>query len=178
MIENNGVSIIDDFLESEYFEMLEHQISHPKFPWYWRSTVVYEDEDPKTGPGVCDHAVWQENSPCSDSYSHYLRMLKQMEVVVLLRIIANLNWRLPVAYESPWHTDNSSMAFDDSQWTTSIYYINTNNGYTELEDGTKVESVKNRLLSFPMPMKHRGVTQTDEQRRLLVNFCYLKGTLV
>ena len=61
-----------------------------------------------------------------------------------------------------------------SKLTTSIYYIGTNNGYTELENGQKIESVANRLVSFPANTSHRGVTQTDEQRRIVINFNYLK----
>ena len=34
-------------------------------------------------------------------------------------------------------------------WTTSILYMNTNNGYTIFENGDKVESVENRLVTFP-----------------------------
>ena len=52
--------------------------------------------------------------------------------------------------------------------TTSILYINTNNGYTEIEDGTKVDSVANRLVSFPSNMEHRGISQTDEKTRILI----------
>jgi hypothetical protein len=53
--------------------------------------------------------------------------------------------------------------------------MNTNNGYTEFEDGTKVESVANRIVTFPSVTKHRAVSQTDEQRRVVINFNYLKG---
>ena len=37
---------------------------------------------------------------------------------------------------------------------TSILYINTNDGYTKFEDGTIVESVENRLVTFDSRMKH------------------------
>ena len=60
-----------------------------------------------------------------------------------------------------------------AQWLTSIFYVNTNNGYTELETGEKIESVANRLVTYPLNMKHSGVTQTDTQQRVLINFNYL-----
>ena len=60
------------------------------------------------------------------------------------------------------------------QWTTSIFYVNTNNGYTKFEDGTKVESVANRMLTFPANMKHIGTSCTDEQTRVVINFNYFK----
>ena len=40
------------------------------------------------------------------------------------------------------------------------------------EDGTKVESVGNRLLTFPANMKHMGTSCTDQQFRIVINFNY------
>jgi hypothetical protein len=48
--------------------------------------------------------------------------------------------------------------------------MNTNNGYTEFEDGTRVESVANRFISFPVGMKHRGTSCTDKKTRVVINF--------
>ena len=59
-------------------------------------------------------------------------------------------------------------------WTTAIFYLNSNNGYTEFEDGTKVESVANRFVSFPSTLKHRGTSCTDENVRVVINFNYFK----
>ena len=58
------------------------------------------------------------------------------------------------------------------QWTTSIFYVNTNNGYTKFEDGTKVESVANRMVTFSTNMKHLGTSCTNEKRRIVINFNY------
>ena len=60
------------------------------------------------------------------------------------------------------------------QWTTAIFYINTNNGYTEFEDGTRVESVANRIVNFPANLKHRGTRCTDQKIRIVINFNYFK----
>jgi len=56
--------------------------------------------------------------------------------------------------------------------TTGIYYINTNDGYTLFEDGTKCDSVANRFCIFPCGIKHTGTTCTTTDRRLLINFNY------
>ena len=55
---------------------------------------------------------------------------------------------------------------------TSIYYINSNDGYTEFEDGTRIESVANRLITFPQHIKHRGTTCTNKPYRMVINFNY------
>ena len=66
------------------------------------------------------------------------------------------------------NTDEKKIA----QWTTGIYYVNTNDGYTELKDGTIIESVGNRLVTFPSNMLHRGTSCTDEPMRAVINFNY------
>ena len=66
-----------------------------------------------------------------------------------------------------FHIDNN---YRDS--ITSIYYINTNDGYTEFEDGTKVESIENRLITFPTTTYHCGTTCTNQSLRILINFNY------
>ena len=52
--------------------------------------------------------------------------------------------------------------------------MNTNNGYTKFEDGTKVESVANRLVTFPASMMHTGTSCTDKKIRIVINFNYME----
>ena len=51
--------------------------------------------------------------------------------------------------------------------------MNTNNGYTEFEDGTVVKSIENRMVVFPANMKHRGTSCTNKKVRVIINFNYL-----
>ena len=51
--------------------------------------------------------------------------------------------------------------------------MNTNDGYTKFEDGTKVESVANRMVTFPNSMKHTGTTTSNSEYRLVINFNYV-----
>ena len=59
---------------------------------------------------------------------------------------------------------------------TSIFYVNTNDGYTKFKDGTKVKSIANRMLTFPANMKHCGTSCTNERRRIVINFNYFENT--
>ena len=56
---------------------------------------------------------------------------------------------------------------------TAILYLNTNNGYTEFENGQRVESVANRLVVFDSALKHTGTTCTDQKRRIVLNLNYI-----
>ena len=48
------------------------------------------------------------------------------------------------------------------------------NGYTIFEDGAKVESVANRMITFPANVKHKGTSCSDEKTRVNINFNYFK----
>ena len=166
------ISIIDNFLAKEEFVSLARYLSDEEVPWHFSRFMVHPEE---VSPGGFYHKVYQANVPCSPIFtSHFLPILEQLNVVVLIRLRINLNLRLPEPYVFQFHTDVDDFSKDlITQVTTSILYINTNNGYTELEDGTKIESVANKLVSFPSNTKHRIVTQTDKQTRILINFNYL-----
>ena len=92
-----------------------------------------------------------------------------------MRIKANLLVKTPNIIVHEFHVDLNDLSEEKSkQVTTSIFYVNTNNGYTEFEDGAKVESVANRLVTFSSNMKHRGTSCTDEKTRIVINFNYFK----
>ena len=96
---------------------------------------------------------------------------------MILKIRAKLLTRTPEIEESDFHTDIMGPTEEKiSQMTTAIYYVNANNGYTEFEDGTKVESVENRIVIFPSNIKHRGTSCTNEQTRMVINFNYFAMT--
>ena len=176
-------TITDNFLAEEEFVQLRDVITRLDFYWQFSPVVTFANEE-ASSPGLFFHTVYDNNAPNSSFYnSHFLSILEQLnpesgiireDVVILSRIKINLNYRLPEPYKYMFHLDITLENHVAAQWTTSILYMNTNNGYTELEDGTKIESVENRLVSFASNIEHRGITQTDEQTRILINFNYLK----
>ena len=117
--------------------------------------------------------LYAENIPQSQFAEQMNPILEIINPLSLLRIKANLLTRTPKIIENEFHVDLTDLSEEKSkQVTTSIFYVNTNNGYTEFEDGTKVESVANRLVTFPANMKHTGTFCTDEKTRVVINFNY------
>ena len=179
------LNIQDNFLEEKEFNALRIIFMQHSGPaplsqfvkWIYSSLMVDNiDEEPSTSPGQFTHTVYINNVPISSLYeSHFYPILEALNVHTLIRIKANLNPRLTEPFYSSFHTD--ILGLDVEDFTTAIFYINTNNGYTELEDGTKIESVANRLVTFPSNVRHRGVTQTDEQTRILINFNYFASNV-
>ena len=56
----------------------------------------------------------------------------------------------------------------------ALFYINTNDGLTILDDGTEVESVENRLILFDSSKPHNSTTCTNTTCRITINFNYIK----
>ena len=98
-------------------------------------------------------------------------ILQRLGAEITIRIKANLNPRTHDHIQlGGFHCDFAYLGM-----TTAIYYPNTNNGYTMFETGKKVQSVKNRLVKFPVNIEHVGFSCTDQQVRSVINFNYMKS---
>ena len=84
----------------------------------------------------------------------------------LYRVKANLTPRTAEHRFTGYHLDG----FDCPH--TAIYYINSNNGWTDFKNGDKVESVANRVVIFDSNLEHQAVSCTDEKVRVVINFNY------
>ena len=190
------IKIEDNFLKQEKFDEIELIInpmlneSILNFPWYFRYKYYAEPDITVTGTpshhkySLNDealdqfqftHTFYDDNAPQSPYMQQINCFLDLLQPVALFRIKGNLLTRLPTIVSHPFHVDMGFLSEEkQKEWTTSIFYVNTNNGYTIFEDGTKVESVANRMLTFPANMKHTGTTCTDQQSRIVINFNYYK----
>ena len=100
----------------------------------------------------------------------------------LVRVKSNMNLKTSKIVKHGLHIDLVGAVDFDNPTTsipkyfdgarTAIFYLNSNDGYTEFEDGTRIESVANRIVSFPYYMKHTGTTCTDQPFRSVINFNY------
>ena len=165
------MEVIDEFLDSSQFESLHDFMMGEEMPWYFNSYVDYavgdyrSIDDPDNYQFV--HTFFNvEYKTTSYLLEKLTPIIKQIGCENLLRVKSNLNPRTSKHIKRAFHIDT------DYKNTTSILYINTNNGWTEFEDGSKVESVENRMVVFDSRLKHRGVTCTDQKRRVLINFNY------
>ena len=167
------MKIEDNFLDQKEFDKLQKLILGPDFVWHYDDIIDLFDED----TFQFTHLFYGTNKPKSTFVTILNPMLDRINPFSVWRIKANLLTRTSNIVQNSFHIDN--LALKDSlekskQWTTSIFYVNTNNGYTEFEDGTKVESVANRMITFPSNIKHRGTSCTDEKIRVVINFNYFK----
>ena len=161
--------IIDNFIDQQSFQNLKNTMLGDNFCWNYNQAIDYADDKDKF---QFTHSFYKKSGPSSFFYDTITPVLRRIKSREIYRVKANLLTRTPQIVENRFHTDNPEIS-GVIPYTTSIFYLNTNNGYTEFEDGTKVESVANRFISFPMDMKHRGTSCTDEKVRVVINFNYL-----
>ena len=160
------MDVIDSFLEEEEFKNLEDHMMGYYFPWYYMDRESYETE---TDTFQFQHTFYRGGEyPYNSEYFDLVKpILRKLEIDEknLHRIKAILTTKTLTSRFSGYHID-----FKDI--TTSVYYVNTNNGYTEFEKGGKVESVANRIAIFDSNLVHGGHTSTDQKTRVLINFNY------
>jgi hypothetical protein len=154
---------IDNFLSEEDFIPLSDMLNSFYFPWYFNDQICYESD----GLSQFTHTFFEEltRSPNSDFYPLVECFLDKLEVKELIRIKANLNVKTEVPIQTGYHID-----YPDA--TTAVFYLDTNNGGTELNKTTFVESVANRIVIFDSNTQHTGVTCTDQKKRIVLNINY------
>ena len=166
------MKIEDNFLNEEEFIQLQQFITSNHFCWHYNDTIV-------NWPPLREHEhqfqfiymFFQHDLGPNRNFHIMEPILKKLKIdnSNIIRVKANLTTRTEKHDESEFHTDVETNKIA----TTSIFYINTTNGYTEFKDGTKVEGIANRMVTFPSDTYHRGVTSTDNKIRVVVNFNYI-----
>ncbi|NBP56621.1 2OG-Fe(II) oxygenase [bacterium] len=172
------MKIIDNFLKKdEYFQILDI-LTSPQFDWHFNDTVSYSD---KPNNSVNDfqfsHIFYKNPNMTSQYFSVLSPILHNLNCDVLMRAKANLRSPTHIIEEAEMHLDVSYSSMINKldvmqALKTAIYYVNTNDGYTFFEDGTKVESIANRIVIFPSTMRHAGSTHTNAKYRIVLNFNY------
>ena len=172
---NNDYKVIDDFLPKDIFDELQ-------------SFMIPTAENFKSGmeqmhwaftPGVSEisfenwrmfyftHLVYN-NAIMSPFYNNefMVKILTLLGVKALKRIKTNMYPYSEKLIEHGMHIDYP--------WPHkgALFSINTCDGYTKLEDGTKIDSVANRMLLFDSSKLHCSTNCTNQSARVNINFNY------
>ena len=158
------MKIIDNFLSDYYFGIVESFFMGDQMPWYYKNNTVREgDRKSIFTTSILQNGSSERND---ELFSIVEPCIQKLGCKSLFRIKANCE--LPTFFhrKTEYHID---LPFDPPI-KTSIYYVNTNNGWTHIKGHGKVKSVANRMVTFDSNQYHAGVTCTNEERRVVVNF--------
>jgi hypothetical protein len=176
---SDKIQIIDNYLHHDEFERIRGYIMGADMTWSYLGN--YGGSYP-----LMERVFWSEEhgqetfgrTPFLNNDYNYLNpLMRKLDPVAVLRIRANCNWRTNPndMQQRGWHTDFPKSV----NATTSILYINDNDGCTVFkDDDTICESRSNRLLTFPSTMGHAATPFTDAERRVLININYHGGKSV
>ena len=162
------MKVIDNFLTSYQFQSLQNVLMGDNFAWYYREGIV---DVPQHGRFQLIHPFYVDGKPVSPYYSLLESGLSKLNIKRIVRIKANLIPKTVFPRFNGYHIDMEDVP-SDLKVKTAILYVNTNNGYTKFKKGGKVKSVANRMVVFDSTLEHAGVTSTNQNTRVVVNFNY------
>ena len=157
------MKVIDNFLDQDSFNHFKNIITGQYFPWYFNNQKVLDDNHLDNYQFVNTFKDGNTAMPLLDVFK------EKLNVSNFLRAKLNCTTRTNKIFEFKSHRDL------DVNCLISIFYINSNNGYTKFENGEKIESIENRLITFDNNLKHNGTTSTNSQTRIVLNLCYEKN---
>ena len=196
MKKNLEYKIIDDFLPQEEFQKIqsyvmnderntsdptsENHLNSQPIGWEYNSNIVSPsrpDESNNFNSSFHNvkhfymvHMVYMNKinllMNISPTYYKILPILERLNIKSLIRIKCNLYPNSETVYEHDPHQD---LPFSHN---SVIFSLNTCDGYTKLNDGTKIGSVANRVLLFDSSIPHQSTTTSDTTARFNINFNY------
>jgi hypothetical protein len=162
----NKLDIKDNFLPESLLDTLVSKVLSPSFKWSYSTVVDGIDVENDMYNFQFVHTLYYQNKPTSDFFEDFSFAFNCLRPNSLVKCKINFNPCYKEVIQHKLHTD---VPFECK---TSILYLNTNDGYTLFEDGSKVESVSNRLVTFNSQLKHTGTTCTNSRGRIVLNVNY------
>ena len=156
--------VIDNFLTQDNFLKVKNSILNPEFTWNLTTNVSNRNEELKITSSYYFTHIFCSGLYVDPQSCIFIDILSQLNVKSFIRIKANL---YPSTETIMYHDIHIDYNYPHRG---AIFYLNTNNGLTILEDGTEVESIENRLLLFDPSKPHRSTTCTNDKCRVNVNF--------
>ena len=169
--------VIDNFLDEEYFDKLvtlitdKEKTGNRTMPWFFQSRIADINKESDSNLFYMIHMFYDGNVPMSPFYDKLIPLLNKLEARCLIRTKINLYPNTEILHEHPMHVD-----FPYSH-SAAILSLNTCDGYTKLKDGTKIDSVANRILLFDSSEEHCSTTTTNVHARINININYIQEQL-
>lgn len=153
---------IKNFLPKEQFKSLQDLMFSNTFPWFFQPHQTENDGY------FMSHNFFYNNKPNSIFYEDYIMpILNKIKINMVSEVRANLLFKTKKHIQSDFHVDKPFYC------NTALLYMNTNNGYTILKNKIKIKTEENKLLIIDTKTSHAAVSQTDTDRRIVINFNYL-----
>lgn len=158
----NEFIVIKNLLELDFLNKLKETIFGSNFNWFFNPNMT----ESKDGY-FFSHLLFKDFQIHSNFYIEFvLPILKKLQFVSLQEARINLMVKKEKLYQSDFHIDKPYPC------KTAILYLNSCNGYTILDkkEQIKIECEENKAIIFDSQIEHSAVSQTDCERRIVINF--------
>ena len=152
----------ESFISEDHLDVLIKLIQGIHFPWYINEIELGDSRFKQ----FC-HIFYVDGKRNSDFTKFIEPILNNINYKYLRRVKLNLIPQTNKIIEHPFHTDG-----DDNKLTTSLLYLNDNNGYTKFKNKKIIKSKRNRLVTFPSNMLHHGTSCSNKEFRIVLNIVY------
>jgi hypothetical protein len=165
------MKIIDNFLDEKDFSNIKTVLMGSNIGWFHQKDIVYNVDREELNTNFV-HIFFSNfygfpRGVNSELYNIFLPLIEKLDIEVLIRLKANNYPHTPTIVKHEFHLDGNY------SHEAAIYYINTNNGLTILEDGTEINSIENRVVILDGKTKHCSTTCTDARARINVVTNYI-----
>lgn len=166
------IKTLKNVLSEKDWSELNEDLNSPNFPWFYQKVVSdIETTNPKTFYMTHGYVKTSEGLKSDWSEKHNKAICKFLtnyfkKDIDLYWSKANLFARHKENYLCGFHKDIN----DRNDLYTMVYYINTNNGGTQIENGPFIPSIKNTAVLMSCDTMHSTIVQTDTNIRLNMNF--------
>jgi hypothetical protein len=158
--------VIDDYLPKKLFKELKNKIMGNMVPWFFQSEIN-KVHDKKDLSCYFTHLVFYNQTPLSQIFPEINQIFREkLDVKSFIRIKLNCYPRTQKIEIHEPHVD------ENFEHKSAIFYINTNDGYTILDNKVKIESIENRVLFFKSYELHSSTSCTNQKARFNINFNY------
>ena len=126
------IDIKDNFLPIREFEQMHSELMAWNFPWY--TSKVVNDSDQNAGNNMqFTHLFYERYSPVDDTINILHPILRVIQPISIFKIKANIMPNQGKVIEHGFHHDVTDSEFHPikDHMKTSIFYMNTCDGYTK-----------------------------------------------
>ena len=158
--------IQDNALPTEQWRAIHDLCANSnRLPYYLSNSVANEGED-YANQYYFTHQFYDNYNVNSPEFDVIFPLVELLAPSALVRIKANL---YPSTHSIIVHDPHTDFDFNHR---AALYMVNTCDGYTTMSDGTRIDSVANRIVFFDPQQLHSSSTTTDARYRITINFNY------
>lgn len=166
----DNYKVYENFLTGDLYLQIYEKLYSEHMAWFYYNTSV---TDVTNDQFMFAHVMYNHGIGInSDLFPDLLPLITKSAAISehsnLLRVKANLYTKTHKTVEYAVHEDFKNI----DAYTTCVYNLDSNNGYTKLlinGKEKKIQRVANSLIVFNGKTLHCGATQTDSKTSILIN---------